>query len=141
MHPDFQPDNVLVSREGVTVLDFASFQHGPVWSDPARFAVTVAFFSRTPYYPRRRTNRLIAAFFRGYGSAPAAECPGFEVYVLRSMVRVVAGACRPSPSPLAGVRRRWAIRFLTAWPQVLETIRELAGESSQARHDTQVVSR
>jgi hypothetical protein len=126
MHPDFQPDNVLVSSEGVTVLDFASFQHGPVWSDPARFAVTVAFLARLPGYPKARMDRLVGAFFDGYGVS-SANGPGMSLYALRSLVRVAAGACRPSTSPLGGIRRRWAIRYLGTWPQVVDSIARLAG--------------
>jgi hypothetical protein len=131
-HPDFQPDNVLVSPGGVTVLDFASFHHAPVWADLMRFPVSVAFFSRWPGYPRNRIDRLIQAYFAGYGAEATADDPGARLYALRWMLKLAAASCRPSARPLAGLRRRWALTFLAGWPDTVDRLGALARPTAAA---------
>jgi aminoglycoside phosphotransferase (APT) family kinase protein len=115
-HPDFQPDNVLVSPRGVTVLDFTSFQHGAPFSDIARFAASLEFLGKSPLYPRRRLRGLAAAFLRGYGEGATATKPAMVLYFIQHMVRAARTVGSwPRPPGLKRIVERQTMRFLAGW--------------------------
>ena len=113
VHPDFQPDNVLVSGSGVSVLDFASFQHGLACSDVARFLASLEFFSRTPMYREPHMRQLMRAFFDGYGAKESGDGPLLEVAIVRAFARVVSSVRSWSYVLPIGRLARWrAVAFL-----------------------------
>jgi hypothetical protein len=115
-HPDFQPDNVLVCADGVTVLDFTSFRYGAPLSDVARFVAHVEVLRKNPLYTRSRTDRLSRAFLDGYGWGRGDSADGFLVYLAFFVVRAVRTAVTWRWHPLVqALARRRAIRFLDAW--------------------------
>jgi aminoglycoside phosphotransferase (APT) family kinase protein len=119
VHPDFQPDNVLVSAHGVTVLDFTSFQYGSPYSDASRFLATLAFFRRNPLYGRA-IYALMTAFWEGYDRGDATH-PALALYMVRHMIRnTLAAAAWRHPFLLNHLLRRRAVTFLARWEQRLE---------------------
>lgn len=127
VHPDFQPDNVLVAAAGITVVDFASFQYGHAASDVARFLASLEFFSRTPLYPKDGLHRLMRAFLRGYGPRHPHDETMLAVYLVRFFARV-AGSARTHGStfPFGPLLRRHTIAVLSSWEQRLAAIRGLS---------------
>jgi Ser/Thr protein kinase RdoA (MazF antagonist) len=120
VHPDFQPDNVLISPDGITVLDFTSFHDGPPHSDVGRFLACVAFFAKSPLYPEARMQALMTAFMKGYGRSIADLNPALTAYLLCFVVRAAGsvGSWR-RPWPLQPLVQRQTARYLTRWCQTM----------------------
>ena len=116
VHPDFQPDNIVVSTDALSVLDFTSFQYGSPYSDVARFLATLVLFQKSPLYPRRRLASLAKHFLAGYDHDRSLVRGVLDVYVVRHVVRgALAAAGRPYPGlPRAIVRRR-TMWVLASW--------------------------
>jgi aminoglycoside phosphotransferase (APT) family kinase protein len=114
-HPDFQPDNVVASEDGVSVLDFTSFGYGLPWGDVGRFVATIECLAKHPLYDRRKIGAFRVAFLRGYG-VQGPEADVVLLYVVRFVVKAVgAVATWPGPSLVRWLRERQAIAFLSAW--------------------------
>jgi hypothetical protein len=110
-HPDFQPDNVVVSPGQVTVLDFTSFRPGSAHNDPARFVAHLAFLAKHPLYARSTLKALGQAFLAGYGAPPA----GWPFHVARYLIQSARTAGTwPRPAPVKWLIRRRAAAFLGA---------------------------
>jgi hypothetical protein len=122
VHPDFQPDNILVSPRAVTVLDFSDFHHGAPFGDVARFLASVDFFARNPLYRSARLRRLMTAFIAGYTDRPSEVGAPLGVWFVRFLVRSTAGVKSwSSGSGLRGLlARSLAVRFLSRWEERLE---------------------
>lgn len=134
VHPDFQPDNVMVAPGRVTVLDFTSFQPGPAVADPARFLVSLDFLAKSPLVSQRRLDALEVAFLDGYGRARLVPRPAFEVYVLRSIVRAARSALAwPYPAALRGLLARRVVRFVSDWRARLAAIGAIAAPEGPSR--------
>lgn len=115
-HPDFQPDNILLSSDGVTVLDFTSFRYGSAYSDPGRFLASLDFLSKNPFYSRRTIHTLMTAFLQGYGWREKEMDPGLTVYLIRYMVQAVATVSTwPRSAFVKRFVERRAAAFLSAW--------------------------
>jgi thiamine kinase-like enzyme len=116
IHPDFQPDNVLVSPAGVTVMDFTSFQYGSIYNDVARFLASLDFLTKNPLYSRAKIQNLMAAFLRGYGWSQNELSPALTVYLVRSMVRASRSVSSWSANiPLKRLVEHRTASFLSAW--------------------------
>lgn len=115
-HPDFQPDNILLSPAGVTVLDFTNFRYGSAYNDVARFLASLDFLQKNPLYRRGRIRTLKAAFLQGYGWSGHEMNAGLIVYLIRYMVQS-AKAVRKCSYPYSVKRliERRAIGYLSAW--------------------------
>jgi aminoglycoside phosphotransferase (APT) family kinase protein len=119
-HPDFQPDNVLVSPARVTVLDFTNFRYGSPYNDVARFLASLDFFSKNLLYSQRRLRALMAAFLNGYGWRPGEMDAGLTIYLLRDMVQAIATVSTwPQPPLMKRLMERRAVAFLRAWSRSL----------------------
>jgi Ser/Thr protein kinase RdoA (MazF antagonist) len=120
VHPDFQPDNVLFSTAGITVLDFTSFQYGPPHSDVARFLSSLVFFSKSPAYAEARMQVLMRAFLEGYGRNVADLNPALTAYMLCFVVTAAAtvGSWRRR-WPVKPLMQRQTLRHLTRWCQTI----------------------
>ena len=116
VHPDFQPDNVLLASDGITVLDFTSFHHGPPHSDVARFLSSLAFFPKSPAYTDTRMRPLMRAFMTGYGRSVADLNPALSVYLICFVLTAAAsvGSWR-RPWPMKLLMERQTVRYLTRW--------------------------
>jgi hypothetical protein len=115
-HPDFQPDNILLSATGVTVLDFTSFRHGFAYNDLTRFLVSLDFFAKHPLYRAETFRPLKIAFLQGYGLSPAEIDGGLLVYMVRYMVQA-ARTVRSWPYAkwVKPMVERQTMRFLATW--------------------------
>jgi thiamine kinase-like enzyme len=115
-HPDFQPDNILLSPAGVTVLDFTNFRYGSAYNDIARFLASLDFLQKNPLYRRGRIRTLIAAFLQGYGWSQNEMDAGLTVYLIRYMVQAARTVRKVSyPNPVKRLIERRAIGYLSAW--------------------------
>jgi len=65
-HPDFQPQNVLVGSNGITVLDFTSFKYGNRYHDVASFLTFLDSRSKHPVFRNVRMEELQKSFLQGY---------------------------------------------------------------------------
>ena len=131
VHPDFQPDNLLVSRGAITVIDFGGFQYGHAASDVARFLASLEFFSRTPLCPRARLHALMRAFLRGYGARSGDSEALLAADLVRCFVRLVAGTrSYVYPLPLRPLARWRTISFLSSWERRLATILALSSQAA-----------
>lgn len=134
VHPDFQPDNILVSGQRVAVLDFTSFQYGPSHSDVARFLVALEFMTKHPFYPEIRARMLMAAFLAGYGRETREPPGALAVYILRGFVRSAGSALAWSSSGvIRSVIRRQIDHFLGRWGERMDAILTLAARTVEPR--------
>lgn len=134
VHPDFQPDNVLIADGLVTVLDFTDFHHGPPYGDPGRFLASLAFFCRSPLYRPARVQALMTAFLRGYRPGVAQDESLLEVSFVRFLVRATASVASwryPLPIGIGAVARRQAVGFLTGWESRLGMLRQAMREAAR----------
>ncbi len=115
-HPDFQPDNILLSPAGVTVLDFTNFQYGSAYNDIARFLASLDFLQKNPLYRPGKIRTLKAAFLQGYGWSDSEMNAGLIVYLIRYMVQAAKTVRKCSyPHPVKRLIERRAIGYLSAW--------------------------
>lgn len=117
-HPDFQPDNILVSPAGVTVLDFTNFRYGSMYSDVARFLVCLDFLLKNPLYSKTTIQTLMQAFLQGYGWKQSASAPGLLVSLIRHLVWTARTVhAWPLSRPMKCLMEWQTARFLSAWCQ------------------------
>ena len=129
-HPDFQPDNILLSPAGVTVLDFTNFRYGSAYNDVARFLASLDFLQKNPLYPRGGVHTLIAAFLQGYGWRQNEMDAGLTVYLIRYMVQATRTVRKWSyPNPVKRLVERRAIGYLSAWCRRVIGARNALGEN------------
>ena len=115
-HPDYQPDNVIVGPDAVTVLDFTSFQYGSPVSDVARFLSILGFLRKNPLHSRQRLQALAGAFLEGYGPLDADTTAGVALYVVLFVVKAVRVVPTwPRRRPLPYLMGRQAAAFLASW--------------------------
>jgi aminoglycoside phosphotransferase (APT) family kinase protein len=115
-HPDFQPDNILIADDGVTVIDFTSFQLGAPHSDVARFLASVMFLAKSPLYPWSRMQRLATAFLRGYGWEPEKSGDALTLYLTAFMARAAATvAAWPHRGPVKRAILARTMSFMSTW--------------------------
>ena len=134
-HPDFQPDNVLVSPGGVTVLDFTSFQYGAPFSDVGRFVASLEFLAKSPFYPRRRLRALAAAFQRGQSEGAAVPKPALVLYLIHHMVRAARTVGSwPRPPLVKRAVERQTMRFLAGWWRELSSAGDAFIDVIEAQH-------
>ncbi|MBZ0168810.1 MAG: phosphotransferase [Kofleriaceae bacterium] len=128
-HPDFQPDNILLSPAGVTVLDFTNFQYGSAYNDVGRFLASLDFLRKNPLYSRERIHTLKAAFLEGYGWSRNEMDAGLTAYLIRYMVQATRTARKWSyPNPVKRLLERWAIGCLSAWCRRAMRMGDACGE-------------
>jgi len=121
VHPDFQPDNILIADDTVTVLDFTSFGYGSACHDVARFLVTLDAFRRNPLYGRGLPG-LMAAFLKGYGIPDGDTRPLLLTSVVRNLARLTQSVRSwKHPFPVNRLVERRAVAFLSGWPKRLQT--------------------
>jgi len=117
-HPDFQPDNILISPGEITVLDFTNFRYGTRYNDVARFLVSLDFLSKNPLYSRQKVRSLMTAFLKGYGWRPGEQDRALNAYLMRCMAQTVATVSTwPYPALLKPIMERRTIRYFSAWCQ------------------------
>lgn len=115
-HPDFQPDNILLSPDGVTVLDFTNFQYGSAYNDVARFLASLDFLCKNPLYSRKNVHLLKTAFLDGYGWRPSELDAALTAYLICYMAKATRTAKKWSyPKPVKRLLERQAVGYLSSW--------------------------
>jgi Ser/Thr protein kinase RdoA (MazF antagonist) len=109
-HPDFHPQNILVTPTGITVLDFTSFRHGNRYYDLACFLTFLASRLKHPCFRVAPIERLQAHFLQGY-HVLALDDPLLRLHWVKEMLRY----CTTLRSRLS----RWSLslvqRFFLRW--------------------------
>jgi aminoglycoside phosphotransferase (APT) family kinase protein len=108
-HGDFWPGNVLVTSDGVQVVDFEGCRPGVAHEDLAYFLLQSELFFDFPLL-RRRFRPLRSAFLRGYGNE---DLPASQAYracrmsVCLRLLAVEAGRqdCVPGPARRRRIHR------------------------------------
>jgi hypothetical protein len=137
VHPDYQPDNVLVTERRVTVLDFARFHYGSASGDVGRFLASLEFFSRTPLYPSDRMRGLTTAFLQGYGWSTSDDRALLCACTVRHFARIARGVASWSTwGPLRRLSRWSTLRFVAGWERRLQRISEGLDELERPRFAT-----
>jgi Ser/Thr protein kinase RdoA (MazF antagonist) len=119
-HGDFWPGNVLVTSDGIQVVDFEGFRPGVALEDPAYFLLHSEASFDLPH-SRRRFPPLSAAFWRGYGRGDLSNTYEYQFSRISVCLRLLAGLAadhsRASGSPdRRRVRRiQRALREALTW--------------------------
>gem|GEM_PF-3220864 len=120
---DFQPRNIIVRREGVTVLDPSSGMVGPCLEDVGKFLISMRTLGLNSWrFRAHRPTRLRwfeLAFLRGYfGDGPIS--PLTDLYLVKHLIRrwyevLVALEEKGLPRPVRNaVRDSYLGRYFTA---------------------------
>jgi Ser/Thr protein kinase RdoA (MazF antagonist) len=74
-HGDFNPLNILVGPEGITVIDFFGYQKDPVPIDILKILVCLDDEMRAVTSSKKRVTEMRKAFLDGYGELPHIQEP------------------------------------------------------------------
>jgi aminoglycoside phosphotransferase (APT) family kinase protein len=88
-HPDFQPQNILVTSNGITVLDFTSFKYGNRYHDVACFLTFLDSRLKHPLFSKAQIHRLREGFLRGLRLL-SLEDPLLRLYRAKEMLNYLA---------------------------------------------------
>jgi len=88
-HGDFWPGNVLVTSDGVQVVDFEGYRPGVAHEDPAYFLLQSELFFDFPLL-RRRYRLLRSAFQRGYGAEDLLASQSYRACRMSACLRLLA---------------------------------------------------
>lgn len=89
IHGDFIPQNIFVSRDRVSVIDFASVRRGePIYEDLGLFAAYLRLLASARVYSRHVIMSMIPAFVGGYGEGVNARF--MRLYVLKATAMIFA---------------------------------------------------
>jgi hypothetical protein len=115
-HPDYQPDNVLVSPGGVTVLDFTSFQHAPLQRRRSlRGGVEFLSRARSTRGASAASPRLPPLRGRRHHREPA-----MAVYLIQHMVRAAGRWVLAATAGLKPSLEWETMRFLGWWRAIAQ---------------------
>lgn len=115
-HCDFAPYNVLVSGDGISVIDFEGLQPGLAYEDLCYF---LRMHEATPPYhlSRRTAAALSEDFLRGYERHRALDRGLLDFFMLVATVKIMAEApvLLPPTNWLASLKRWHRLRFYRDW--------------------------
>ena len=87
-HGDFIPLNMIVNKEGITVIDFLGYRHEPIAVDVLKVLVCLYDEMRSVTASSHRVELLTEAFLDGYGPLPSQPYP--LLYLCECMQRIVS---------------------------------------------------
>jgi aminoglycoside phosphotransferase (APT) family kinase protein len=125
-HPDFHPQNILVTPQGITVLDFTSFKYGNRYHDTAYFLTFLDSRAKHPFFSKARIDCLRQSFFRGYRLLSCHD-PLLRLHRLKEMATYSAtflrriGGSTGSQSIMHRLFLRWSEK--EAIPEILSEIK------------------
>jgi hypothetical protein len=106
-HNDFAGHNIIVGEEGVRVLDFSMFDHGPAVFDVANFWLDLELLKPDPTYSPRVIGDLQRAFLESYGLADPRD-PAIARALCRYVLNRLLTLRTARPRPLSLAERRLA---------------------------------
>ena len=93
-HGDFIPQNILVQRNAVAVIDFESFRRpAPIYEDLGFFVAHCHLMTHRWLYSASVANDMAAAFLEAYGENLRADL--LDLYVLKAMATMFADQYAP----------------------------------------------
>ena len=111
-HPDFHPQNILITPQETTVLDFTSFRYGNRYHDAASFLTFLDSRLKHPCFRRTRMDRLRTNFLQGY-QLLAHEEPLLHLHCVKEMLNY--GATLLSRMPRSFWSPYLIQRFFLSW--------------------------
>lgn len=109
VHADFTPENVMVSPEGVTVLDFTMAKPGVRYLDLAHMFMHIETLKARPWFRPAVLDRQATALLSGFDPAVRPEQPLFQLMLLQ---HVVCNVRQPGQSRLSGMPARLLSRYI-----------------------------
>jgi tRNA A-37 threonylcarbamoyl transferase component Bud32 len=110
-HGDFNPENIIVNRDNVGVVDFSMSQPAPRLLDVTHLYMGLDVLRRRPWYRPEALARAMAALLEGYDPELQPSQPMFELMALQHGVARLCGlADRVTPGGLT--LRAWVMRRL-----------------------------
>ena len=114
-HGDFIPQNVIVGRNDVAIIDFENFfEKDFIYEDLGAFVAYLSMMRGSPFYSRSALHDMIKAFLHGYGTGIDADM--LSLYVLKAAL-IIIGETRP-PS---GILSRWRTLF-PLWKRLVDVV-------------------
>lgn len=88
-HGDFIPQNILIARSGVRIVDFENFSTRAVtFEDAGTFIGYIRMLQTGPFYSRGSLKRMNEGFVTGYGQV--AQETILNLYILKAQVTIAA---------------------------------------------------
>lgn len=84
-HGDFIPQNMLVTRDRISLVDFEAFrQHAVIYEDLAQFSAHLLLMSQSALYDARTARAMLLAFLNAYGEKVTAAV--WKFYLLGASI-------------------------------------------------------
>ena len=120
-HADLAPGNVIVTAQGVAVLDFAMTSRGTRLHDLTRLSLQIDLLRGKPQFRRTAVGRVRAALHAGFDPGVSESGPLFRLLTLLHRVNHLgtltlgrtAGVARLYGSRLRRIHERSIVRELT----------------------------
>jgi glycosyltransferase involved in cell wall biosynthesis len=118
-HGDFIPQNILVDRNRIALVDFENFsEYDTIYEDLGTFIAYLTMLKISPFYSRGGLETAVRSFVEGYGESLSRDMLG--LYVVKAVATVVGEF--PKKDTFHG---RW--KAYSARRQLLSAARELLG--------------
>lgn len=86
VHADFTPENVMVSDDGVAVLDFTMAKHGARYLDLTHMYMHLDMLKARPWFRPGILDRQGTALLAGFDAAVRPERPLFQLLLMQHVV-------------------------------------------------------
>jgi hypothetical protein len=116
-HADLAPSNVLVSQQGVTVIDFATVAPGSVFMDVARLYTQLEFLTAKPKFRPATVQRLQYRLLEGFDHTLRSDRPLFRLFSLQHLLCHMSSIARNPAPPLSRLYNRHQLRLRQRWLQ------------------------
>jgi len=111
-HNDFAPHNIIISRNGICVLDFTMFDYESPFYDLCNFWVKLECLKSSPLYWHHTVSRLQQAFLDGYGGGIDCSSPLSRLVQIRfRLTRMLEAISEPASYPRKLLNRHLFNRF------------------------------
>ena len=114
IHGDLCPSNILVSIDGVTVIDLGMSTDGTRYHDLAHMFLHVKLAGRRLRLGRRSLDRLETALLRAFDASLTPDAPLFRIMLLQHAICYLAQIARQERELTSAVSE-WRARRRVAW--------------------------
>ncbi len=117
-HSDYNPGNILIQGNRITVLDFGRRVPESYLLDLSRLYHQLELFTYKPRFSRKRIARLQEVLLQGFGDPAAVELPIFRLLLLRHLVNhvvTISNYWRQSLPEM--LYNRWVVHQEIKWIQ------------------------